>query len=446
MKFKTLKHGIASEAHPLCFLGRQSRGGVYVLRFRVTEPFEIPCGRFKRGRPVAFAAGEYLYVGNATAQQGAVCLARRLVRHASRLGGGPPHAIREKMLVAFPAAGLCDGDVSPRAPKRPKWNVDHPLDHPAAALTGAYLIRTGLDVEAALGKFMENDHGTVVFEPGLGANDINGNTHLLRVTGGEAWWAALPKKLNKFARLSNMWPGRADDILARVAAGTAFGRAVRESEGEYDTVGWHEVPSRLWRGRGAVLKAAAVLGGRVFRGLDEDRQRAVAGLVDELKAAAEHLRAVLDGVGGEPTGGEGEDGGTEAHPPAVVAVAAAMTTTRPTSFNQVTGMLNLCVKFVAKNARDVPQIRGKTGATPAAGDVARARTELARIDAAADRVLVAVTADGRSSRGRAGRRSRRGRTPRPAASRVDAAVARGAQAGNIEDANERRRRRPNHRD
>ncbi|HEX6387115.1 MAG TPA: hypothetical protein VF177_20815 [Anaerolineae bacterium] len=31
---------------------------------------------------------------------------------------------------------------------------------------------------------------------GLGASDISGNTHLLRVTTGESWWQFLPARLN----------------------------------------------------------------------------------------------------------------------------------------------------------------------------------------------------------------------------------------------------------
>ena len=101
---------------------------------------------------------------------------------------------------------MCDGDVTLSGRKRPKWNIDHPLNHPASELVGAYTIRTGLRIEAALGKFLEHDRCTVAFEPRLGANDIKGNTHLLRVDADESWWEALPRKLNKFVKLSNMWP------------------------------------------------------------------------------------------------------------------------------------------------------------------------------------------------------------------------------------------------
>ena len=76
-------------------------------------------------------------------------------------------------------------------------------------------------------------------------------------------------------------------------------------------------------------------------------------------------------------------------------------TAGPTSFKQVVGMLKLCLKFVEKNARDVPLIRRKTGARPAASDLARSRAELARIDAGADRVLAAVATGGHDARVRA---------------------------------------------
>ena len=59
-----------------------------------------------------------------------------------------------------------------------------------------------------------------------------------------------------------------------MGGGASFTRAVRESEGVFDTHGWWEVLSRLRRARGCVLKAAAVLGvhGNAIISTDGQRQ------------------------------------------------------------------------------------------------------------------------------------------------------------------------------
>ena len=76
------------------------------------------------------------------------------------------------------------------------WNVDHLLDLPVADLTGACILRTPECLEARLGQFLECDPHTIVVEKGLGANDVPGNTHLLVLAAGDAWWAMLPERLS----------------------------------------------------------------------------------------------------------------------------------------------------------------------------------------------------------------------------------------------------------
>ena len=188
----------------LRYIGRDWLGGAYVLRIRLTDRVQLAFGRFKEGKVIDVLPGEYTYVGSALAERGASCLANRLVRHATRIGDSPPHAIRETMLEDFPRVGLGHGDLCPKNGKHPRWNVDHLLDLPCADLTGAFLIRTPERIEAALGKFLENDPATIVFERGLGANDIKGNTHLLRVNAGDAWWNGLLVALqDEFAKTSS---------------------------------------------------------------------------------------------------------------------------------------------------------------------------------------------------------------------------------------------------
>ena len=101
------------------------------------------------------------------------------------------------MLRRFNAIGLGDGNLTRKRHKNLHWNVDHLLDLlPPAELTGACIIRTRERLEARLGQFLERDPRTFVFEKGLGANDVPGNTHILRLTGGDAWWASLPERLS----------------------------------------------------------------------------------------------------------------------------------------------------------------------------------------------------------------------------------------------------------
>lgn len=103
------------------------------------------------------------------------------------------------MLVAFPRIGLLQRSEKP-SEKYFKWNVDHMLDLCSANLVEVYAIRSSVRMEAALGRLMMADPQTVVFEPGLGANDIPGNTHLLRVEADGDWWQELPTKLQFFLK------------------------------------------------------------------------------------------------------------------------------------------------------------------------------------------------------------------------------------------------------
>jgi Uri superfamily endonuclease len=118
----------------------------------------------------------------------AVSLARRLVRHASRLGQHEPHPIREMMLAEFHRIGLASNTFEPANLKKPKWNIDYVLDQMCVELIEAFVIRIPARAEASIGKYLEMDSLTVVIELGLGANDINGNTHRLRANADDQWW------------------------------------------------------------------------------------------------------------------------------------------------------------------------------------------------------------------------------------------------------------------
>ena len=179
---------------PLTVLGEASPSGSYVLRIAVAAGIELAFGRFKRGKSVFLPSGEYVDVGSALGKTGSVTLGRRLVRHATRTGSKPPHAIRAAMLEHFPTLGL--SSLLPVNGKHLFWNVDHLLDRQDVDLMGAILIRSTVRMERELGQFLERDPVTVVVEPGLGANDVPGNTHILRVEADESWWCELPSRLD----------------------------------------------------------------------------------------------------------------------------------------------------------------------------------------------------------------------------------------------------------
>ena len=179
----------------IVIIGDESYAGTYILRICLKKDTALRFGRFKKGKLISTPAGEYAYVGSALAEKGATTLARRLVRHATRSGDQCPHRIRETMLCRFAECGLGDENLLPRRGKTLHWNVDFLLDLPSAELVGVVAIRSRKRLEDRLAKQLEKDSHTGVIERGLGANDVPGNTHLLRVIAAEVWWGSLPDLL-----------------------------------------------------------------------------------------------------------------------------------------------------------------------------------------------------------------------------------------------------------
>ena len=182
----------------IVLIGDKSQAGTYVLRIHLREDTSLRFGRFKKGKLISLPAGDYAYVGSALSEKGATSLARRLVRHATRSGDKRPHCIRGVMLDQFAECGLGDGNLLPKQGKTLFWNIDFLLDLDLAEIVGFLAIRSPERLEDRLAKELEQDSHTQVIERGLGANDVPGNTHLLRVCADETWWGSLP------ARLANM--------------------------------------------------------------------------------------------------------------------------------------------------------------------------------------------------------------------------------------------------
>lgn len=183
------------EIPSIVIIGDDSQAGTYILRIRLKENTALKFGRFKKGKLISLPAGDYLYIGSALSEKGATSLARRLIRHATRCNPQPPHPIREKMINRFSKCGLGPRDLLPKRGKTLHWNVDFLLDLPSAELVAILAIRSAAHLENSLAKRLEQDLHTEIIEPGLGANDAPGNTHLLRIPEDSMWWASLTDKV-----------------------------------------------------------------------------------------------------------------------------------------------------------------------------------------------------------------------------------------------------------
>ncbi len=186
----------------IVFIGEPRASGAYILRIRVDGPLALRFGRFWQGEPVALQAGEYVYVGSAMGRQGSTTLARRILRHATRSGTRPPHAVRLHWQQALVEAGLLGPDARP-SPKRLRWHIDYLLDEPLVQLSGVLLLGATASLESALAKLVSADATTFIPAAGLGASDAPGATHFFGIDGNawmvDTWWADLAKRADRIA-------------------------------------------------------------------------------------------------------------------------------------------------------------------------------------------------------------------------------------------------------
>ena len=185
------------EIPSILIVGGDSQAGTYILRIRLTEGTTLQFGRFKKGKLILLPAGDYTYVGSALSEKGATSLARRLVRHATRSGDKPPHAIREKMMNRFVECGLGPQDPLPKSSKTLFWNVDFLLDLQSAEIVNIIAIRSPERLEHTIAGLLEQDAETQIIEKGLGANDAPRSTHILRASTDETWWASFADSIQK---------------------------------------------------------------------------------------------------------------------------------------------------------------------------------------------------------------------------------------------------------
>ena len=183
----------------IVIIGDDSQAGTYILRIRLKKDTALQFGHFKKGKLISLPAGDYVFVGSALSEKGATSLSRRLMRHATRTGDKPPHAIRKKMINRFVECGLGPRDLLPKHGKTLHWNVDFLLDLQSAEIVNIFAIRSPERLENRIAKRLERDPHTEVIEPGLGANDAPGNTHLLRVHADSSrWWVSLADNATLF--------------------------------------------------------------------------------------------------------------------------------------------------------------------------------------------------------------------------------------------------------
>ncbi|MBM3216774.1 DUF123 domain-containing protein [Candidatus Poribacteria bacterium] len=180
----------------LTVLGSTGSAGSYLHRIRVSVPLAIVFGRFRGRELIHVPAGEYVYVGSALSSRGSTSLARRLVRHASRSGENPPHAIRDLLLTEHASLGAPTPDLLPRSGKTLFWNVDHLLDRLEAELIGIIAVRSPVRMERELALLVASDAGTTPLAKRLGANDLPGVTNLVRVEAASGWWEELARRVD----------------------------------------------------------------------------------------------------------------------------------------------------------------------------------------------------------------------------------------------------------
>jgi Uri superfamily endonuclease len=178
-------------------VGENSQAGTYILRIRLKEDTNLRFGRFKKGKLISLPAGDYTYVGSALSEKGATSLARRLVRHATRSGDKPPHAIREEMLMQFRECGLGPPDPLPKSGKKLFWNIDFMLDLELTEIINVIAIRSPERLENTIAEFLEHNAGTQIIEKSLGANDAPRYTHVLRVSADNTWWTSIAENIQE---------------------------------------------------------------------------------------------------------------------------------------------------------------------------------------------------------------------------------------------------------
>lgn len=179
------------ELQKISILRNDSQAGTYVLRIRLSKNTNLKFGGFKKGKLISLPAGHYTYVGSALSEKGSTSLARRLMRHATRISPKPHHRIRDEMLLQFQDCGLGPPNPLPKNGKKLYWNIDYLLDLEIAEIINVIAIRSDQRLESIIGRYLENSKDTQIIEKGLGANDSPNNTYILHVDIDDIRWLSI---------------------------------------------------------------------------------------------------------------------------------------------------------------------------------------------------------------------------------------------------------------
>ncbi len=176
--------------------GRNSRQGSYVLLIALERDIEVAFGKFRKGATLELPRGHYLYVGSALggANRG-FPLASRLLRHTSRSGSQPAHAIRSALLDLFMSWGY--RQPGGQGIKKLHWHIDYLLDRRDADIVHVFIFPGEVRLEPHLAELLAAMQETAPIANRLGAQDAASGTHLLRISEPgavlpqlEAWWMA----------------------------------------------------------------------------------------------------------------------------------------------------------------------------------------------------------------------------------------------------------------
>jgi Uri superfamily endonuclease len=174
--------------------GQNSRQGSYVLLIELDRRIEVAFGKFMCGATLELQPGHYLYVGSAlgSANRG-FPLASRLLRHASRSGNQPAHAIRSALLDLFISWGY--QQAGSQGTKKLHWHIDYLLDCREAEIKHAFIFPGAERLEPQLAELLAAMPETAPIADRLGAQDAASGTHLFRLNEPgavsrrlEAWW------------------------------------------------------------------------------------------------------------------------------------------------------------------------------------------------------------------------------------------------------------------
>ncbi|MBN1928435.1 MAG: DUF123 domain-containing protein [Chlorobiaceae bacterium] len=184
---------------PFTIFGYPDRQGSYILSIRLRRAACVSFGKFRNGQPIDLPAGRYLYVGSALGgRKGGFPLASRLLRHASRSGGKPAHAIRTELSELFVSWGYRPPAV--RSEKKLHWHIDFLLDCEEAELDHLFIFPGPSRREPQLAELLAAMPETAPVADRLGAQDAASGTHLFKVSNAAAVAAALKAAWAKLAQ------------------------------------------------------------------------------------------------------------------------------------------------------------------------------------------------------------------------------------------------------